>query len=188
MQYTKKFNLQPQLLLWLFPDSSSPHHGPWMWLHNHQASQSPPPLVPGTTDDKQKHNSQLWILDTSLKMLSNQPTNQVFVCFPFKGELSPANESDLGEDVALQQVLEQQPSRFPRSAEDKTAFILLPEVLLQGLHVLSHAVCHHKPTTVLATWMNTGIVYPKCKMSCAGQSMWFKILKSGLYRISIQTN
>lgn len=71
----------------------------------------------------------------------NQATNQVFNCFVFKGERSPSDQGDLGEDVAPKQILKQHPARFPRGTEDETAFILLPEIFFQSLGVLSHAVC-----------------------------------------------
>lgn len=47
-----KFSLQPLLWLWLFPGSSSQHRGPERQQHDHQASQSPPPLEPGDTKAK----------------------------------------------------------------------------------------------------------------------------------------
>lgn len=71
--------------------------------------------------------------------VQHEPTNQVFIRFVLKGELSPPDEGDLGEDVAPQQVSEQLPARFPGGAEDETAFIVLPEVPLQSLHVFGHA-------------------------------------------------
>ena len=101
-------------------------------------------------------------------------TDQVLIRFVLKGELSPPDEGNLGEDVSLQQLSEQHPARLPGSAEDETAFILLPEVFLQGLRVLSHAACgrHNKLTPLLAPCMiasNTKI-RPKKKrrVFCAG--------------------
>lgn len=69
-------------------------------------------------------------------------TNQVFVLLLLKGELPPSDEGDLGEDVPLQHLSEQQLSCLSRSTEDETAFVLLPEMFLEGLHVICHAVCH----------------------------------------------
>lgn len=68
-------------------------------------------------------------------------TDQVFVRLLLKGELPPSDESHPGEEVSLQHLSEQQLSRLSRSTEDEAAFVLLPEIFLQGLHVLCHAVC-----------------------------------------------
>lgn len=88
----------------------------------------------------------------------NPPTYQVFVRVVFKGEPSPPDQGDLGEDVALQQLLKQHLARFPGGSQDETAFILLPEVLLQILHVRGgHVVCHNK-STLCTSAANTHIM------------------------------
>lgn len=68
--------------------------------------------------------------DKAVEWLEDDHTDQVFICFALKGELSPSYESNLVEEVALQQLLKQQPACFPRGTKDETAFILLPEVFL----------------------------------------------------------
>lgn len=73
--------------------------------------------------------------------VSCRHTNQAFVHLLLKGELPPPDEGDPGEDVSLQDLSEQNLSRLSRSTEDEAAFVLLPEIFLQGLHVLCHAVC-----------------------------------------------
>lgn len=133
-----KFNLQSLLSLWLFPGSSSQHHGPGRQRRNHQASQNPPPLVPGGRENTVSSEMSPWNTRQRGQTTRESSTNQVFICFALKGELPPHDESDLGEDVALQQVLKQHLARFSRGAKDEAAFILLPEVFLQSLHVLSH--------------------------------------------------
>lgn len=75
-------------------------------------------------------------------------TNQVFICSALKGELPPSDESNLGEDVALQQLLKQKLACLSGSTEDEAAFILLPEVFLLSLYILSHAVCQIKLTAL----------------------------------------
>lgn len=118
--------------------------------------------------ERQNHAKMLFKITSPQRILgqklNGRDTNQVFVLLLLKGERPPSNESDPGEEVSLQHLSEQQLPRLARSAEDETAFVLMPEIFLQGLHVPCHAVCHNHfpliPFQVILSTINTVLVKP----------------------------
>ena len=102
--------------------------------------------------DLKKQNKPLTPIESST-VDSDRVSYQLLVSFVLEGDLSPSDEGDLGEEVAIQQLFEKQSARLPSGSQDKTAFVLLPKILLQALHVNSHAAnVKHK------TWPQNNII------------------------------
>ena len=149
------FSSPPQTWPWWFLNSSSQHHDPGRHWRGAPASQSPPPPGPEDANPREvfnpcpKNKPGLDPLETQADVSNvdaDRLSYQLFVGFVLEGDLPPSDQGDLGEEVPVQQLFEEQSSRLPGGSQDKTAFVLLPKVLLQAFHVNSHAV-NDKPKT-----------------------------------------